>query len=268
MPFFLTASLFVFTLFFCIAPGTGGLGFEDFMRKVQQTPGAFFHSACGCIYKFGSIWENTPMIKAVVFDYGKVISLDPADEAQEEMARLAGVPVEIFEKMRIAYRDDYDRGSIRGRAYYRQVMRESGVTVTDTRDFDALADRLTLLDARSWARINGETEALIRGIREAGYKVGILSNMSHDFLEYERDVLRAFDFCDACIFSCRYNLIKPEREIYQLLIDALGCAPEEIVFFDDLPVNVEGARNTGINAYQWKDAKTAHDTLKGLGILC
>jgi putative hydrolase of the HAD superfamily len=208
------------------------------------------------------------MFKAVVFDYGRVISLDPAEETQKEMAGLAGVPVEIFEKIRMVYRDDYDRGSIRGREYYQKVIRESGVTVTDTRDFDALADRIARLDVHSWARINGETEALMRGIREAGYKVGILSNMPHDFLEYERDALRVLERCDPRIFSCRYNLIKPEREIYQVLIDALGCAPDEIVFFDDMQVNVEGARNTGMNAYQWKDVKTARGILKGLGILC
>jgi putative hydrolase of the HAD superfamily len=208
------------------------------------------------------------MFKAIVFDYGRVISLDPTKEAQEEMVRLAGVPAEIFEKLRMAYRDDYDRGSIRGRELYQKIMRESGVTVTDTRDFNALADRLAQLDVHSWARINGETEALMRGIREAGYKVGILSNMPHDFLEYEQDVFRVFDLCDPCIFSCRYNLIKPEREIYQVLIDSLGCAPEEIVFFDDMPVNVESARNIGISAYQWKDVKTACGILKGLGILC
>jgi putative hydrolase of the HAD superfamily len=207
------------------------------------------------------------MFKAVVFDYGRVISQDPPDETQEEMARLAGVPAGVFERIRMTYRDDYDRGSLRGRAYYQKVMREAGVPVTDARDFDALADRIALLDVHSWSRINSKTEALMRGIKEAGYKVGVLSNMPHDFLENERDVFRVFDLCDTCIFSCRYNLIKPEREIYQALIDALGCAPEEIVFFDDIAVNVEGARKVGIKAYLWEDAKTARGILTGLGIL-
>jgi putative hydrolase of the HAD superfamily len=213
------------------------------------------------------MWENAPMFKAVVFDYGRVISLDPADAALEEMARLAGVPGELFERIRMAYRDDYDRGSLRGREYYQKVMREAGVPVTNARDFDARADRITLLDVHSWARINGETEALIRAVREAGYKAGVLSNMPHDFLENEPDVLRLFDLCDPCIFSCRYNLIKPDPAIYQMLIDALGCAPEEIVFFDDLPVNVDGARNMGVKAYRWENAKTAREILSGLGIL-
>jgi putative hydrolase of the HAD superfamily len=207
------------------------------------------------------------MFRAVVFDYGRVISLDPAAEAEEEMARLAGVPGELFERIRMAYRNDYDRGSLRGREYYQRVMRDAGVPVTNTRDFDVLADRITLLDVHSWARINGETEALIRAIREAGYKVGVLSNMPHDFLENEPDVFRLFDLCDPCIFSCRYNLIKPEPEIYQLLIDALGCAPEEIIFFDDIPVNVEGARNMGIKAYRWESVESARSILTELGIL-
>ncbi|MDR1410882.1 MAG: HAD family phosphatase [Spirochaetaceae bacterium] len=207
------------------------------------------------------------MFDAVVFDYGRVISLDPAGEAGEEMARLAGVPAEIFEKARMAYRDDYDRGSMRGRDYYQKVMREAGVPVTDTRDFDDLADRITRIDIHSWAAINSETEELMREIGGTGCKLGILSNMPHDFLELERDVFRVFDLCDPCIFSCKHNLLKPEREIYQVLIDALGCAPDKIVFFDDVPANIEGARGLGITAYLWENAKTARGILKTLGIL-
>jgi putative hydrolase of the HAD superfamily len=208
------------------------------------------------------------MFRAVVFDYGRVISRDPAGEALEEMARLAGVPADVFEEIRMAYRDDYDRGSLRGREYYQKVMREAGVPITNTRDFDALADRIALIDVHSWAAVNGETEALMCDVRKAGYKTGVLSNMPHDFLEIEKDVCRVFDMCDVRIFSCYYNLIKPEREIYQLLINALGCAPEEIVFFDDIPVNVEGARKSGITAYLWKNAETARGILKQLGVSC
>jgi putative hydrolase of the HAD superfamily len=208
------------------------------------------------------------MVKAVAFDYGRVISMEPAGEALEEMARLAGVSADVFERIRMTYRNDYDRGSMRGREYYQKVMREAGVPVTDEREFDTLADRIVLIDVHSWAAINGETEVLIRDVRKAGRKTGVLSNMPHDFLEIERDACRVFDICDVRIFSCQYNLIKPERKIYQLLISALDCAPEEIVFFDDIPVNVEGAQESGITAYLWKDAEIAQGILKSLDVLC
>jgi putative hydrolase of the HAD superfamily len=210
------------------------------------------------------------MVEAVVFDYGKVISLPPLDETVEEMAALAGVPAALFEKIRMAYRNDYDRGALRGRAYYQKVMKEAGALPQDpiaSSAADALADRLTELDVHSWARINPETEALMREIRNTDRKLGILSNMPFEFLEKERDVFRVFDLCNPSIFSCHYKVIKPERAIYQILIDALGCAPEEIVFFDDLLINVEGARNVGITAYLWKCPDAAREILKTLGVL-
>jgi putative hydrolase of the HAD superfamily len=196
-----------------------------------------------------------------------VISLDPAGKALEEMARLAGAPVELFDKIRMAYRDDFDRGTLRGRAYYQKVLKEAGVPVNSAEEFDSLADRITQIDTHSWARVNPETETLMREIRETGCGLGILSNMPHDFLEAERDVFRVFDLCRVSIFSCHYNIIKPEREIYQVLINALDCAPEEIVFFDDIPINVEGAQKSDITAYVWKDAKTAREILKTLEVL-
>jgi putative hydrolase of the HAD superfamily len=208
------------------------------------------------------------MIKAVVFDYGRVISREPAGEAQEEMAHLAGVPPELFTKIRMKYRNDFDRGTLRGREYYQKVMKEAGVPERDASEFAALADRITEIDVHSWAGINQETKALIQELRQAGYRVGILSNMPYNFLEIEQDAFRLFALCNPCIFSCHYKIIKPEREIYQVLIDALGCAPNEIVFFDDLPVNVEGAQAAGITAYVWKDAETARESLKTLEARC
>jgi FMN phosphatase YigB (HAD superfamily) len=46
----------------------------------------------------------------------------------------------------------------------------------------------------------------------------------------------------------------------------LGCAPEEIVFFDDIPINVEGARDSGITAYLWEGVESARGILKTLGV--
>jgi putative hydrolase of the HAD superfamily len=41
---------------------------------------------------------------------------------------------------------------------------------------------------------------------------------------------------------------KPERRIYELAAQATGFAPEQILFVDDRPENVEGAREAGMQA--------------------
>jgi methionine salvage enolase-phosphatase E1 len=50
------------------------------------------------------------------------------------------------------------------------------------------------------------------------------------------------------------------------LISALGVPAAEIVFFDDIEVNVSAAKGVGIEARLWKDAATARTDLASLGV--
>jgi putative hydrolase of the HAD superfamily len=202
------------------------------------------------------------MIKAVVFDYGEVISLKPAEEVGRELARIAGLKQEVLDPLRWQNRREFDRGTLSGREYYRKVLALGGVTASDE-----LAEKMALMDTESWKVLNEETLALMKKLKETGLTVGVLSNMPHEFLNVIWEHLTVSKLYDVGIFSCEVNLVKPEREIYLALIEKLGCKSEEIVFFDDIKANVEGAAALGINAYVWKDAGTARKTLLELGVL-
>jgi HAD superfamily hydrolase (TIGR01509 family) len=117
------------------------------------------------------------------------------------------------------------------------------------------------LDSAAWTRINPETVSLMEDVKQAGYTLGILSNMSHDFLAWARENVPVFRLADVSVFSCEEGSIKPEPAIYETLLARLGCPASEVIFFDDVPVNVEKARDFGISAYIWKDAATARGTL-------
>jgi len=202
-------------------------------------------------------------IKAVAFDYGQVISLPPEPGTVEKLSALSGIPVEILRELDRKHRANLlDRGTCDAREYYRRFFSFAGLPVREEN-----LEEMALTDIAAWKRVNEETVALMREIKKLGYKTAILSNMPHDFLEIEQDAVRVFDLCSPCIFSCHYNFIKPEQQIYQVLIDALGCVPNEIIFFDDIPVNIEGAQSAGITAYVWQGAKKARGILKTLGIL-
>ncbi|MDR3336982.1 MAG: HAD family phosphatase [Treponema sp.] len=202
------------------------------------------------------------MIKAVVFDYGEVISFKPAEETGRELARIAGLQQEVLDTLRWQIRSEFDRGVLSGKEYYKKVLALAGVTASDE-----VAEKMARMDVEGWKRINEGTVALMKEIKNAGLILGVLSNMPHEFLGMARESLPVFKLYDVGIFSCELNFIKPEREIYLALIEKLGCKSEEIVFFDDIKVNVDGAAALGVNAYVWKDAGTARKTLLELGVL-
>lgn len=45
------------------------------------------------------------------------------------------------------------------------------------------------------------------------------------------------------------HFLKPEKEIYQLLIENYGLTPEKTLFIDDMLGNVEGAQKEGIHGF-------------------
>jgi putative hydrolase of the HAD superfamily len=198
-------------------------------------------------------------VKAVVFDYGKVICFPPAAENRAALLALTGLSAETLEELDRKYRGEYDRGTCDGAAYYRKLLDGAGIAADD-----AALKKMAETDAEGWKRIDPAAVALMRDLKKAGFALGVLSNMPRDFLDWARTGIPVFGELDAAVFSCEVNAIKPERRIYEILRGRLGREFAEIVFFDDLPVNVEKAAELGIRAFLWKGAAEARDLLHKL----
>jgi putative hydrolase of the HAD superfamily len=200
-------------------------------------------------------------IKAVVFDFGKVISFPPEAAVREEIAALAEMDVQTLDSLEESCRREYDLGTISSTEYYKVLLAKAGKEVNDE-----LAEKMGRLDMQSWTRINPDTVKLMEDIKAAGLTVGILSNMPSEFLAMAREQIPVFKVPDVSVFSCEVGSVKPEDAIYESLLSALNLPPNDVVFIDDLPVNVEKARILGINAFSWKGADSARTVLKKLEI--
>jgi putative hydrolase of the HAD superfamily len=198
-------------------------------------------------------------VKAVVFDYGKVISFPPSPQARRELARMAGISEETLEELDRKHRGEYDRGAFDGKAYFGFLLSQAGVFPGDS-----ALEEIARLDAQSWKRINPGTTALMGDVKKRGFTLGILSNMPHDFLAWARKNIPVFAEADTAVFSCEVNAIKPEPLIYEILRGRLGCEFREIVFFDDMPDNVARARELGIQAFLWNGSEEARGELEKL----
>ena len=200
-------------------------------------------------------------IKAVVFDYGQVISFPPDPEIMDCLAKKAGTDRESFETLLWLLRGEYDRGIMSAKEYYNMVLARLGV-VLDDKD----VDEMIMMDYESWKNINPGTVALMEDVKKAGYILGILSNIPQDFLAWARKNAPAFSLPHVGLYSCDVGLIKPEPAIYQKLLSLAGVKGEELVFFDDRSENVKGAADLGIKAFLWKDPENARRELITLGV--
>jgi putative hydrolase of the HAD superfamily len=199
-------------------------------------------------------------IKAVAFDYGGVISLPQDENAMRDLASIAGINTALMRRIYWDNRQIYDRGLVNGSEYFKNILADVGIFPDDS-----VIEEMIQRDVKSWSGINAETERLMRDIKKAGLKVGILSNMVQPFLDIVRKDMPVFRLPDGSVYSCEVDTVKPERKIYELLLSALDCEADELVFFDDTEINVSAAEKLGIHAFLWRDAAAARRELE---VLC
>src|SRR5487761_1384230 len=88
-------------------------------------------------------------IRAVVFDYGLVLS-GPADSAaRARMLEITGLAPETFDSHYWKHRLDYDRGTLNGRTYWQTIARDTSLALTPEQ-IESLIEQ----DIQVWAGLN------------------------------------------------------------------------------------------------------------------
>ncbi len=188
---------------------------------------------------------------AVIFDYGRVLSLAPSDAELQEFAALVGVTEPPFFEIYSATRHSYDCGRCDFRQHWQAFADAAGVKLRREQ-----VERIAEMETLMWLRVNPEIVALAREIKAQGMRIAILSNIPHDLLAE----VRKFGWLDEFelkIWSCELGIVKPNPAIYRACLDALGCPAERTLFFDDRANNVEAARRLGMEAHIFESAEQA-----------
>lgn len=98
----------------------------------------------------------------------------------------------------------------------------------------------------------GMRDMLVK-LKAEGFKLYGLTNWSSVVYTVMDRYKEIFSLLDDRIVSSEEHLIKPEPEIYTCLCERFGLKPEECLFADDKPVNVEGAKAVGMKAVVFTD---------------
>lgn len=106
---------------------------------------------------------------------------------------------------------------------------------------------------------------LVRSVPDA-VRTGVLSNTNkvHWETQPDNEIMRAL--FQHNFVSYQIGLMKPDREIYDHVIDELGTEPATILFIDDNQMNVDGARAAGMRSEVAKGPEQASAVLAGYGL--
>ncbi|MGE0057314.1 MAG: HAD family hydrolase [Dehalococcoidia bacterium] len=86
----------------------------------------------------------------------------------------------------------------------------------------------------------------LEALRVQDVPVFSLSNDVAEWASRRRKLHGIDDYFSGAVISGEIGVPKPEPAIYQALIDRLPCAPEECLFVDDRPSNLDGAAREGL----------------------
>jgi putative hydrolase of the HAD superfamily len=199
------------------------------------------------------------VLRAVVFDYGIVLTGPPDAAAHAALLRITGLPQERFEPLYWANRPALDEGKLTGIGYWQKLLRDAGLPLDH-------AEELNRWDARLWTVENPVMVAWQRKLKQRGLLTAILSNISDNVLEsVEREFAWIHRF-DVLVWSYQLGVVKPNPTIYRHILAKLGTQPEETLFIDDKRPNVEAAHALGIQAIEYSSVERLREDLIAAGL--
>ena len=180
-------------------------------------------------------------LRAVVFDYGMVLTGPPDPKAYAELVRITGLQSEQLDRFYWADRHAFDEGKLNGLSFWRKVTTDAGLSLNDK-----AIEELSLWDARMWTTQNDAMLAWQQMLKQRGILTAILSNIGDTVLANMKRELAWLNRFDVHVWSYQLRMAKPDEAIYRHTLKQLGTKPEETLFLDDKQVNIDAAIAVGI----------------------
>ena len=97
-------------------------------------------------------------------------------------------------------------------------------------------------------------------------RVACLSNTNHVHAARQWAEFGIYELFDGNFLSHELGLVKPDPEIFEHVVEALGARADTLLFLDDNQINVDGARSVGLRAERARGVAEARDALAAHGL--
>jgi HAD superfamily hydrolase (TIGR01509 family) len=108
---------------------------------------------------------------------------------------------------------------------------------------------------------------LVKELKSRKYKIIILSNLAQEQYDlFHKTYPEITQLFDDIIVSSHVNIIKPNQEIYQHLLDTHKLTAQECVYIDNQDDNIEAAQQKGMRSISHKNLRATRASLEKLGV--
>ncbi len=199
-------------------------------------------------------------LTTLVFDFGNVLGLFSHRVAAEQLAAYSTDSPEFIQGYLFGgqLEDDYESGRISTRVLMALVRETCHVRCTDAQFAKAFGDMFTR---------NEPVCALIPRLRPR-YRLLLLSNTNDLHARYfTAQFADVFAHFDKLVLSYEVGLRKPSTDVFAYCERVAGAPPHEVLFIDDLPTNVQAARDYGWEGIVYRPGTDLAPQLAAAGVI-
>jgi 2-haloacid dehalogenase len=200
-------------------------------------------------------------VNTVVFDLGGVlVDWDPRYLLRKVMpGREAEMETLLADVLNHAWNLERDRGD----SWPEAMARLKAEYPQWSEVFDLYTERWpeTLIGSHE------DTVAILRELKARGTPLYALSNWSAEMFPHAEARYDWLELFDGIVVSGRVKRVKPDRDIFDYLLETYGLVADDLFFVDDHEPNVVAARGYGIAAHHFVDAAGLRRALVEQGLL-
>lgn len=200
------------------------------------------------------------VIKTIIFDYYGVMCARIAPMIAKETAKQFGIQYKSVEPITDGLLDLMDDNSINFYEYWGLLKRRLKKEDVGLSDHQKIWRECTFK-----LEISPKMRSLIEKLKEIGYRVSVLTNVSRKMAEYNRMKGR-YKIFKPVFLSCEIGLKKPSTKIFLHALKKLKLKPDECVFIDDKENYLKGAKAVGIKTILFKNFPQLKVELRRSGI--
>jgi len=112
-----------------------------------------------------------------------------------------------------------------------------------------------------------ETVAIMKQLKAKGYPLYGLSNWSPETFPYAREKYDFLNLLDDMVISGYVGYVKPEPEIYHIILEKIGMPAQDCLFIDDSLPNIKQANTMGFNTIHFASPEKLKKEITQLGLL-
>ena len=203
----------------------------------------------------------TSTIKTIIFDYGNVLlEWNPRFVYDRYFPNDPEGMEHFFKEVNFA---DWNSQQDKGRPF------KEGIAIL-SREFPHYSHLIQAyhdLWIDSVGGVIAGTVDILKRLKQAGYRVCGLSNWSAETFPYMRERHDFFDLFDDMVISGEVGHVKPEPEIFRILLDKIGTPAEECLFVDDSLTNIQQAQMLGFATIHFQSPQQLESTLREFNII-